>query len=89
MSISPVLKKNMTASRADHSFEPISFAGKDNLVYQIDTSTLILAAEAMQLTKPSVIPVRVEPLQGCHLVAAGTTKAGQTFMCAAASDRIW
>lgn len=63
-------------------------AGKDNLVYMIDTSTLTLAAEAMQLTKPSISPMRVEPLQGCHLLAAGTTKAGQTFMCAASSDRI-
>lgn len=58
-------------------------------MYQIDTSALTLAAEAMQLTKPSISPMRVEPLQGCHLLAAGTTKAGQTFMCAAASDRIW
>lgn len=79
----------MTTGKAGHSFEPVDFAGKDNLVYQIDTDALTLAAEAMQLTKPSIIPVRVEPLQGCHLLAAGTTKAGQTFMCAAASDRIW
>lgn len=67
----------------------LDLTGKDNLVYQIDTSILTLAAEAMQLTKPSISPVRVEPLQGCHLLSVGTTKSGQTFMCAAASDRIW
>ncbi|XP_045137030.1 citron rho-interacting kinase-like [Portunus trituberculatus] len=63
-------------------------AGMDNLVYQIDVGSLTTSAEAMQLTKPSISPVRVEPLQGCHLLASGTTKARQTFMCAAASDRI-
>lgn len=79
----------MTAGREGYSFHQTDFTGKDNMVYRIDTSTLTLAAEAMQLTKPSISPERVEPLQGCHLLAAGTTKAGQTFMCAASSDRIW
>ncbi|XP_042883993.1 citron rho-interacting kinase-like isoform X1 [Penaeus japonicus] len=63
-------------------------AGKENLVYMNDMRTVISAAEAAQLSKPSLSMQRVEPLQGCHLLASGCTSAKQTFMCAAASDRI-
>ncbi|XP_063605169.1 citron rho-interacting kinase-like [Penaeus indicus] len=63
-------------------------AGKENLVYMIDMRTVVAAAEAAQLSKPSLSMQRVEPLQGCHLLASGCTTAKQTFMCAAASDRI-
>lgn len=63
-------------------------AGKENLVYMNDMRTVVAAAEAAQLSKPSLSMQRVEPLQGCHLLASGCTTAKQTFMCAAASDRI-
>ncbi|XP_045599128.2 citron rho-interacting kinase [Procambarus clarkii] len=63
-------------------------AGKDNLVFKTDVRSLTATAEAMQLTKPSVNPTRVEPLQGCHLLASGRTKLGEIFVCAAATDRI-
>ncbi|KAK4323358.1 hypothetical protein Pmani_005912 [Petrolisthes manimaculis] len=63
-------------------------AGKSNLVFMQDLGTLRVTSEALQLTKPSMKVVQVEPLQGCHLLAAGTTKANQTFVCAAATDRI-
>lgn len=62
--------------------------GKNNFVFMQDLATLRVASEALQLTKPSVNVVQVEPLQECHLLAAGTTKADQTFVCAAATDRI-
>ncbi|CAL4077327.1 unnamed protein product, partial [Meganyctiphanes norvegica] len=63
-------------------------AGHDNLVFMTDIRSLTCAAEASALTKPDINPVRVDPLQGCHLLAAGSTKSGETFMCAAATDRV-
>ncbi|XP_066953798.1 citron rho-interacting kinase-like [Macrobrachium rosenbergii] len=63
-------------------------AGNDNLVYKVDKSVATVTAEAGQVAKPSLDPERIEPLQGCHLLACGSTKAGHTFICAAASDRI-
>ncbi|KAK7071774.1 hypothetical protein SK128_024513, partial [Halocaridina rubra] len=63
-------------------------AGKDNLVYKVDKRILAVTAEASQMAKPNLTPDQIEPLQGCHLLAAGSTKAGQAFICAASSDRI-
>ncbi|XP_042220516.1 citron rho-interacting kinase-like [Homarus americanus] len=63
-------------------------AGTDNLVFMNDLRSLTVISEAMQLTKPNLSPARVEPLQGCHLLASGSTKAEEIFVCAAATDRI-
>lgn len=63
-------------------------AGHDNLVFMTDIRSLTCGAEASAITKPNINPVRVDPLQGCHLLAAGSTKSGETFMCAAATDRV-
>ena len=46
------------------------------------------ASEASPVSRPSVSVSPLAPLQCCHLLAQGTTTHKNTFLCAAAQDRI-
>uniref|UniRef100_A0A6A7FRQ3 non-specific serine/threonine protein kinase n=1 Tax=Hirondellea gigas TaxID=1518452 RepID=A0A6A7FRQ3_9CRUS len=65
-------------------------AGKDRKVYLLPYRTTMTAARNCSEDEPSVPHVEVAGVANtvCHLLAAGVTTAGSTFLCAAAEDRI-